>query len=189
MPKILLKDRATAVYLSGLKRSGQGSVRADLSQLPDGVAGTSATLNAMRALVQKGKTNPSVLSLARDLNINLPQKDYQGEIVNVFNYVQNYIRYIQDVAGVETLASPDVTIRVGQGDCDDKAILLASLLQAINHPAQFVALSFAQDQGQFSHVIVETALENGQEIAMDPTEPYPIGWYPPGNPKRMVVKV
>ncbi len=49
-------------------------------------------------------------------------------------FVRDNIRYIKDIRDVETVAYPDITLQQGQGDCDDKSVLLASLLESIGHP-------------------------------------------------------
>jgi len=72
----------------------------------------------------------------------------------------------------------------GTGDCDDKAVLLASMLESIGHPTRFVALAFKA--GKYSHVLVESKIGN-KWVALETTEPVRIGWYPPKVQKRLVI--
>jgi transglutaminase-like putative cysteine protease len=106
-------------------------------------------------------------TLARDLVEGLPSKAFRDEARALFHFVRDEIRYLGDVNEVETLQAPDVTLAQGQGDCDDKATLLASLLQAIGHPTQFVAVGFTE-YGVFEHVYLRT-LAGDRWIALDPS--------------------
>lgn len=107
----------------------------------------------------------------------LPPKDWQAEMQAIFAFVRDRIRYVRDVAGVETVATPVKTLELGQGDCDDKTTLLAALLGTIGCETRFVALGFAP--GHYSHVILEAQC-NGEWVPLDPTEPVGIGWRPAG---------
>ena len=121
------------------------------------------------------------MSLARPCNA----RDWQCEINKCFEAVRDNIRYIRDVRGIETIQSPLKTMQFGQGDCDDKAVLLASLLESIGHPTRFVALKFTGHR-VYSHVLTETRSGKGW-LPMDAIITQPIGWYPPEPSKRMVV--
>lgn len=140
------------------------------------------TLKMMTELVKAGKKNPAIRSKAVNLVQNVPQKDRMGEIRAIFDFVQNEIRYVRDIHNVETLHYAEQVMAQASGDCDDKGILLASLLESIGHPTRFMAVGFKP--GEFSHVFVETQIyspRNGKIIwfPLDPTEPYPMGWRPP----------
>lgn len=136
------------------------------------------TLQMMSGLVKNGRKNSIVRAKALNLTQDLPQKDGIGEIRKLFDYVQNSIRYVRDIHNVETLAPPEQTMSQESGDCDDKAVLLASLLEAIGHPTRFVAVGFQPEN--YSHVFVDTRVgPPGKWLSLDPTEPYPMGWRPP----------
>ena len=94
------------------------------------------------------------LSLIRHLH---GHKNWVGQVKCLHSYVQRNIQYVRDVRGVETIATPIVTIQNGQGDCDDQAVLLAALLESIGHPTRFVAIK--QNMfGPFVHVYTETKI-------------------------------
>ena len=154
-----------------------------LMGIPEGKAGVAATLDLMVKLVKQGKTNPLIRQKATELTQDLRQKDFTGEIRNIFDFVQNNIRYVRDIAGVETLHYPEQVMLQEYGDCDDKAILLASLLASIGHPTRFVAVGFRS--GIFSHVFVDTRYGPGW-LSLDPTEPHHMGWRPPGMQTVMI---
>jgi transglutaminase-like putative cysteine protease len=128
-----------------------------LADLPSGEAGTYATVRLMRRFVQQFKTSTQVRQEALALIQDLPQKDWYGEVEALFSWVRDHIRYVRDINGVETLQTPLVTMELGTGDCDDKASLLASLLESIGHPTRFVAVGF-QHPREYSHVYLETRI-------------------------------
>lgn len=120
---------------------------------------------------------------AVQLTRHLPQKDWLGEVNALFDFVQGHIRYIRDIRNVETLQTPEKTLQLKAGDCDDKSTLLAALLESIGHPARFHAVGFAP--GKFSHVFVET-LVGGKWMPLETTEPYDAGRAPSGAVMHMI---
>ena len=91
---------------------------------------------------------------------------------------------MRDVRGVETLATPLVTMQTGQGDCDDKSVLLAALLESLSHPTRFVAVGSAPDE--YNHVFVESRL-GPHWISAETTEPVDIGWQPERVASRLII--
>lgn len=155
-------------------------------EIPDGPAGIRETLKLMRELVRTGKREPSMRRLALSLVRNVPEKDFVGELEACFVFVQKKIRYTLDINAIETLQAPQVTTRFKAGDCDDKTILLATLLEILGHPCYLCAGAFDAPEA-YGHVfLLSTPAGEGDLIALDATEPYPMGWGPPG-PKGFVV--
>ena len=160
------------------------SPSAYLAAIPDGPDGIAATLRLMAQIVREWRTHPEVITLARQIVAHVPGKDYYGEASALFDYVQGSVRYVRDVDGVETIQTPLVTLSQAAGDCDDQAVLLATLLSAIGHPARFVAGAF-NGNPDFEHVWTETRIGNSW-YAADPTEPVTFGWRPPRLTNRMI---
>ncbi len=146
--------------------------------IPDGKQGIFDTVNLMIDIVNKYKTNLVIRGLALSLVEFLPNKDERGEVETIFSWVQNHIRYVKDVHGVETVSTPDKTLEVMQGDCDDQSLLLACLLESIGHPTSFKIAGYNGDD--FEHVYC-VAFVQGEAIHMDATESEPIGWEPPDS--------
>lgn len=146
--------------------------------IPDGKQGIFDTVNIMIDLVDKYKTNMTVRNLAMSLVEFLPGKDEHAEVETIFAWVQNNIRYVKDVNGVETVSTPDIILDVMQGDCDDQSLLLACLLESIGHPTSFKIAGYNGDD--FEHVYC-VAFVQGEAIHMDATESEPIGWEPPDS--------
>jgi transglutaminase-like putative cysteine protease len=140
------------------------------------MAGINASLTAMRHFVDQYKIHPAIRETALKLTRNLPQKDFAGELDALFSFVKNSVRYVRDINGVETIQTPLKTLEYAQGDCDDKATLLAALLESLGHPTRFYAVGFQKNN--ISHVLLECNL-HGEWIALETTEPVPFGWTPP----------
>lgn len=168
-----------------------------LFSLANGGAGTRATLRLMSRLVKQYRSSGTIRDTARNIVEGLPSQAFRDEARALFHFVRDEIRYLGDVNEVETIQAPDVTLAAGQGDCDDKATLLAALLQSIGHPTQFVAIGFSEP-GVFEHVYVRTLIGE-RWLGMDPTiipacepshtgEPCPgeMGWEPPDAITRMI---
>lgn len=92
------------------------------------------------------------------------------------------MQYVRDTRGVEVLHTPEWLLKQRAGDCDDKSVLLASLLEAIGFQTRFVAVGPAP--GIFAHVYVEVRIGN-EWVPAETTEPVPMGWEPPNVAARM----
>ncbi len=152
--------------------------------IPDGRDGVAATLRAMADMVREYKKHPRIRDLAAQLTGDLASKDYHAEAMRLHQYVRDEIRYLQDVRGVETVQTPTLTLDLAVGDCDDKALLLAALLESIGHPTRFLAVGF--QPGELDHVLVETKIGN-HYLAAETTEPVPFGWRPPDVVESMLM--
>ena len=169
---------------------GPGNARSKQSvgylSIAEGKEGIRQTLLLMAQIVRRYKANPVVLQKARELTSGLRQKDYYAEIRALHEFVRDQIRYVKDPVGVETIATPDQTLRIGQGDCDDKSVLVASMLESLGHDCRFVAVGFSP--GEFTHVLVQTRAGAGW-VNVETTEPVPLGWGPQGVRASYVVDI
>lgn len=155
--------------------------------LPDGKAGVKATLERMAALVRQGRQALPVRLMALQLVRELKQKDYAGEIAAVHAFVRDRVRYVRDVRKVETLHTAEHLLEHRQGDCDDKSILVASLLESIGHTTRLVAVGPAKNR--FSHVLalVKDPARPGKWVQLETTEPWPVG-KGPANPLALMIQ-
>lgn len=146
-----------------------------LLAIPGGDAGTIVTLKIMRRLVRDAKKTLPVRQTALSLVRNTSQKNWYREVAEIWRFVNNNIRYVRDVNGVETLQTPEKTMEFGQGDCDDQSILIASLLESIGHPTRFIAIGFGT--AGYQHVFAETKVGN-KWMPVETTEDWPLGHIP-----------
>ena len=138
-------------------------------RISEGTEGVRETLAIMRSIARRYRSDPSIVEYARRLVMGVPQKDWLGQVRKIFYFVRDRIRYVQDPNEVETLSTPEYLLAnmSAGGDCDDKSVLLATLLEASGHPARFRAVGF--EGGALTHVYVETKLGE-RWIPLDTTE-------------------
>lgn len=186
-----------ATILRGLGRSNPpdsaalaGAERGQnyLFGIPDGPEGVRVTLDIMKGLVRKWRADPEMIAFANAITAEAPPKA-DRQIVNLaFEWVRDRIAYRNDPNGVELLRAPDVLIQTGYGDCDDKATLLSTLLEALGYNTRFVVIGFEPDN--FSHVYNEVQLgPRGAFIALDSTENVPMGWSPFDGPQPILARM
>lgn len=140
----------------------------------------------MRAIVRAAVRSPDMVVRNRALAIvrGLPSKNFDAELVTVYNWVDREIRFVRDIRGVETLQTPEKTLEIGQGDCDDHAILMSALLESLGFSTRFRAVGFAPDY--YSHVLTEARLGNTWVPLETTVLGAYIGWYPPGIQASMI---
>ena len=146
-----------------------------LAALPDGPQGVRATINFMSLLTRRFKTDPAIVSLARQIVALTPEKNPWAEASAIQTWVRDNIRYVQDVEGVETVSTPIRTLQDRAGDCDDKALLAGALLQAIGYKVRYKAIN-SSGEG-FDHVYAEDHI-GPRWVAVETTEPVELGWEP-----------
>lgn len=161
-----------------------GVLQGTLTGLPRGDAGVKQTLMLMRQLARQYKKDLPLRQLALSIVGNLPGKAWAREAAALQKWVQQNIRYVRDIRGVETVHSPDKMLVIRQGDCDDQAVLLAAMLESLGHPTRFVAVGFSPFA--YSHVYVETKIGHSW-IPLETINPWPPGRKPPGIIKQMIV--
>jgi transglutaminase-like putative cysteine protease len=169
-----------------VQRNALGFARGFTSQLgflPSGIEGTRQTLDLMVRITNDAKTRLEVRNRALSLTRWLPPKAWRAQVDQLFKFVRDQIRYTRDIRGVETLTHPVQTLAIGQGDCDDKSMLLAALLESIGHPTRFIAVGLQPNS--FQHVLVETVIGDDW-VALETTKgDVPMGWFPAGVKARM----
>jgi len=143
-----------------------------------GSAGTAQTMRAIRAMIEEGKRDPEVIRAATSIIYTTPEKMEAAEACAVFDYVRDHVRYVRDVAGVETLAHPRITLARLAGDCDDQVALLGAMLEAVGYPVRLVVHAYQAPEA-WEHVFLQVWAA-GRWIDCDPTEREPMGWRPPG---------
>jgi transglutaminase-like putative cysteine protease len=147
-----------------------------LQGMPNGKAGVRFTLRKMGDIANAYKTDPTIRELAIRIIANVPEKSWHGQARAILRFVQERIKYLEDVVGVETLQTPIQTLRLGHGDCDDKSILFASLMMAIGKPVRFVAIG--RVKGHFEHVFPQVKIGN-EWVSAETIYRWPLGKTPP----------
>jgi transglutaminase-like putative cysteine protease len=130
----------------------------------------------MVQLCRKWKKDPSIVELAGDLVKSLPQGDKSAEARAVQRFVRDCIRYTNDPRGVEWIRDPKAVLEMGVGDCDDKSLLCATLLESIGCPTRFGAV-WLKGSGRYSHVCAQGRLGK-QWYWLETIKPVEAGWRP-----------
>lgn len=154
-------------------------MRVDLYGNVSGQAGTDRTIKAMRRLVNEGRTDPTIVFLAQQLARNYDRKDYASQARAIHKYVQQHIHYVKDPRGTEMLRSPFWTLYYKAGDCDDQAVLVAALAEAIGFATRFKTIKADPSYpNEFSHVYSQIQIPTtGSWVTSDTIVPgADIGW-------------
>lgn len=160
--------------------------RATLSGIPNGQAGAIATMKSMRQLVRDAIRDPGQQVRETALNILRGVNTFSAQAGCIQAWIQNCIEYRRDPVDVELVQTPQVTLQLKAGDCDDQAVLAASLLQATGHPTQFIAVGM--NGGPLSHVLAQTLIGTSW-VSVETIERRALGWMPPGITSHYILKV
>ena len=180
--------------------AGQIPVPFRLGYLPEGEAGVRVTLQIMVQVVLQYRCSAGVRYAAQELVRNCNSRDSVCQITVCHAYVRDKIAYLPDIRNVETIQTPDYTLQMMSGDCDDQSVLLACLLEAIGFQTRFCAIGV---RGQFySHVSSQVKLGKGwcnlETIVPTLRDPWcgynagaptPVGWFPPDATCYKIVRV
>jgi transglutaminase-like putative cysteine protease len=160
--------------------------RAVLSGIPNGPAGAIVTMRAMRQLVRDAVRDPQQQIREAALNILRGINTFSAQASSIQAWVQGNIEYRRDPPDVELVQTPQVTLQLRAGDCDDQAVLTAALLQATGHPSQFIAVGM--NGNPLSHVLAQTLIGTSW-VAVETIERRPMGWMPSGVTSYYIVKI
>ncbi len=139
-------------------------------QLPEGVAGTQQTLEAMRELTTAAQLDPIVRSIALQLWRRGGERPYETASL-VRRFVRSRVGFVMEP--VEMLHPPGWMLRQvaaggrPYGDCDDMAMIAGALLVALGIPVRFTAVKPAGDD-DYVHVFAEM-FDRGTWYMVDPT--------------------
>ena len=84
--------------------------------------------------------DPFVRNTAVKIARNHPGSYNVTQALAIFNWVKNNIRYVSDPLDREYIATPIETLETQAGDCDDMAVLTASMIKSIGGSARVGAV-------------------------------------------------
>ena len=137
-----------------------------IESLPDGHLGTLHTLETMRRLARKDYGRAPAQVVARYL------ADCGDVVGAAFRVARDCIRFVPDPPGIELVQDFYHSTISQAGDCDDKAVWLATALLAAGVAVRFVVQSY---DGEFwangwDHVYLEYYdFDRWRWVALDPT--------------------
>lgn len=141
-----------------------------------GFSGHPDTLREMKkaALGERGEQSFFVRSMTERVVAGLQPKDYLGEILAIRYWVTEHVRYVNDPLHLELVKDPERMMRevVAHGqcsaDCDEIALLIATMCLTVGRVAEYVVAGFG-NPGEYSHVFARVKEpRSGQWIVTDP---------------------
>lgn len=147
--------------------------------IPGGDAGTSITVFFMRRMVRKVIVDPLVIRTASNLVMEAGATNQLQEALAIRDWLESYVVFTPDPQGVELLQDPRLSIQaiLTRGyatlDCDDIAILGATLGLARGLRARFVLVGFHSPTAPFRHVWTELTPARGvpRWVELDTSRP------------------
>jgi transglutaminase-like putative cysteine protease len=131
------------------------------------------TLRLMGEVARAAQLDANLRLLWERIVAGLRQKDYISEFAAVLCWVRQNVRYSKDPLTIEQVKSPSRTISTKTGDCDDQAVLIASLVSLGGARTRFRAGAFLRSgvlgRPMLAHVWAE-AFDPGTQawIVLDP---------------------
>lgn len=134
-----------------------------LSGLPDGRRGTEKTLCEMAKFVRTAVALPFFVDHARSIASQAPAHNQRAQVKKIFEHVSQCMYYINDPVDVEWVQGAQHTeFTAGFGDCDDAAVLIASLCGSIGIICQFIVCGFDPTDNSYEHVWAQAWIEPSQ---------------------------
>jgi len=110
-------------------------------------------------------------------------RNWLGEVAQIADHITANVRYTLDTFGIDTYRTPQRTLQLAMGDCDDMAALGGAVLQAVGYPIMIKVIQM-EGQPDFHHIYLVAGLPPDspqQWIAFDPTQAaHPVGYEPVG---------
>lgn len=150
------------------QRLGENLPQTSNQDVGRGVFANLKTVEIMQRVAHERKSHPLVRQLALLIleDAKVPSQHYIDEAKAIGRFIQKKVRYVRDIEGVETLHDPLTMIDqikkgVAQGDCDDMALLIATLLLSVGHEPYFTIVKY-QAGGPYAHIYVTVYERNWQ---------------------------
>lgn len=159
-------------------------------KLTDSNRATYESVEVIKKLIDQGKKDIVIRTLAEKITQYIPPKDYKREIHAIYNFVVRRLRYTKDIHRVETVHRARDLLRRHRkaADCDDFVILTGALLQSIGHPIRIVIIgNNYDDKEDYSHIYLQTRLKN-RWIGLDGSVPgAAVGWEAPKYATKKII--
>lgn len=142
-----------------------------------GDGGTYETLAKMRSMARADASKPTVRAIAASIISEASDQDGTLHARLIRMWLENHTIFVRDPSTGEALYSPEATAqeiqrnKVAHLDCEDVAMLAASLGMSIGLIARYTVLAFEKN-GPFAHVYADLADQRrGVWIEQDITRP------------------
>jgi len=123
----------------------------------------------MSKFAHKDKKNLDIRRRVEKILANVEPGDYASEVLSIYYWVCQNIRYLRDITDIEFLKQPYVTMQTKSGDCDDIACLIAAMLLSCGNQCRFVMIDISGSKPpRYSHVLAQAKTPKGNWITLDP---------------------
>ena len=163
MPNLLNK-------LMGLGETLDDLPKIEYLKIPGGVRGNMKTLQYMIIQARRYSGLPIVREFALWIlnSKGTVSHRHRDEALAVGEYIQKGIEYAKDPVHIEYLQSPvklikDIRAGKARGDCDDMALLAATVLLSIGIQPYFKVVKYNPMSSGFNHIYVTTKEKNGRD--------------------------
>lgn len=161
-------------------------------QLTDSNRATYESVEVIKKLIEQGKKDIVVRTVAEKIVQYIPPKDYEREVKAIYNFVVRRLRYTKDIHRVETVHRARDLLRRHKkaADCDDFVILTGALLQAIGHPVRIIIIgNNPLDKDDYSHIYLQVFVGK-KWIALDGSVPgAKPGWEAPKYSTKKIISL
>lgn len=110
----------------------------------NGLDAVRKTLKLMSAIIRKYRSDVTTLNTATQIALNAGVTDMRTQKRLAINALQAWVRdniaYFYDPRETELIRTPPETLKRGVGDCDDKTVLLLSMLEALGLETELLAV-------------------------------------------------
>jgi hypothetical protein len=139
----------------------------DSRKLPSGSLGNLQTVEKMRQVARSRAGHPLIRRLAISIlqGAQVPSMHYLTEAKAIGQYVQDRVQYGMDATGFEQVHDPLYMVEEIQAgrarfDCDDQALLAATLLLSVGHDPFFRVVRYSSWFGPYNHIYVVDYVKN-----------------------------
>ena len=153
-------------------------------RLSKGDSGIRETLEAMAAAVVDELQNGTAARRVTRAVVGEETSDL-GKMQRIWRFARDRVRFKPDPRRIELVRTPDRMFQIidqagrFDGDCDDRAVLIASMLGAAGIRPGFFVIG-PDPSGPFGHVFAGGVVR-GKLIPMDPQEGFPVGSMAPAG--------
>ncbi len=120
----------------------------------------------LRSLVSDYRERPQIRNLAVKIvqDAGNIARDKKAQALAIASWVQQNILYIHELP--ERFQTPDETLRLKAGDCDDFTTLIGAMLESVGIPSVLVVMCI---DGLDSHIFPAAIMKDGAFLPLDAT--------------------
>ena len=136
--------------------------------------GMDTVVSLIKEIITKYRGKEFVREKALDITRSIPKdprtghpnrRNFDAIAEAIHNWIVLNIEYVRDQNGIERIQTPDATLRLRTGDCDDMVILGGVLLESLGVPPRIQLIGEGRE---FTHIYLDY-LAAGQWKSFDPT--------------------